>query len=120
MPPETAAAAAAAPTVTIAVRDFAYIAPEILLAAWGLVVLLADVTLFRHAPGWRRQQRGQAQHAPLQRRRQAWMQARAKHQPRAAAQHAAEQALPQAWRACQLNGPGHSRSTGAAGCGGGS
>ncbi len=47
MPPETAVqAVAAATTVTVAARDFIYIAPEILLTFWGLVVLLADVALF--------------------------------------------------------------------------
>lgn len=47
MPPETAAL----PTVTIAARDFLYIAPEILLTAWGLILLLVDLMLLRRAPG---------------------------------------------------------------------
>src|SRR5262245_55283834 len=38
------------------VRDFYALAPEIVLAVWGLVVLLADVTVFRGRSAARRQQ----------------------------------------------------------------
>jgi NADH-quinone oxidoreductase subunit N len=41
---------------TLYIRDFAYIAPEIVLAAWGLVVLVADFGFLRGRPGPERRQ----------------------------------------------------------------
>lgn len=45
MPPVTAEL----PPVTVAARDFLYIAPEILLTGWGLVLLLVDLVLLRRS-----------------------------------------------------------------------
>src|SRR6516165_8679474 len=40
---------------TISVADFGYLAPEVVLTAWGLLVLIADFALLRGATGLVRQ-----------------------------------------------------------------